>query len=242
MIHEGIELIVTFPNHECLINFKKILHDVSMSMAPKSFTDKNDLVRRIMINEQMKINGHPVMSLLVRKDEQLSPEDNAGFNDASHIHTDAFLSFLVLRRLDSELDTLFDTLMSTIQPKNIMFNGIEDKMYKIENSNEFDLISPYHAAVRTYNLESLLPLRGQLVVKNIWLRLNRIFCQQIKGGYYRNLYDNFARVLNTLNILDLSHNEHEVSYIHFRKSSCFNTKSSSVLNLMEMKNELCTTP
>ena len=66
MIHEGIELIVTFPNHECLIIFLKNLYDVSMSMAPKSFTDKNDLVRRIMINEQMKINGHPVMPLLVR--------------------------------------------------------------------------------------------------------------------------------------------------------------------------------
>ena len=91
-------MIVTFPNHECLINFKKILYDVSMSMAPKSFTDKNDLVRRIIINEQMKINGHPVMQLLVRKDEQLSPEDNAVFNDAFCIHTDAFLSFFALRR------------------------------------------------------------------------------------------------------------------------------------------------
>ena len=68
-------------------------------------------------------------------------------------------------------------------------------MYKIENSNDFDLISPYHADVRTYNLESLLPLRGQLVVKNIWPRLNRILCQQINGGYYKNLHNNFARVL-----------------------------------------------
>ena len=59
--------------------------------------------------------------------------------------------------------------MSTIQPKNIMFHGMEDKMYKIENSNDFDLISPYHAAVRTYNLESLLPLRAQLVVKTYGL-------------------------------------------------------------------------
>ena len=73
-------------------------------MAPKSITDKNDLVRRIMINEQMKINGHPVMLLLVQIDEQLSPEDNAVFNDALRIHTDAFLSFFSLRRLDSELD------------------------------------------------------------------------------------------------------------------------------------------
>ena len=107
MIHEGIELIVTFPNHECLINLKKNLYDVSMSMAPKSFTDKNDLVRRIMINEQMKINGHPIMPLLVRKDEQFSPEDNSIFNDALRIHTDAFLSFFALRRLDFELDELF---------------------------------------------------------------------------------------------------------------------------------------
>ena len=99
-----------------------------MSMAPKLFTDKNDLVRRIVINEQMKINGHPVMPLLVRKDEQLSPEDNAVFNDALRIHTDAFLSFFALRRLDSELDELFDTSMSTIQPKNIMFHRMEDKM------------------------------------------------------------------------------------------------------------------
>ena len=54
-----------------------MLYDVYMSMAPKSFTDKNDLVRRIMINKQMKINGHPVMPLLVRNNEQLSSEDNA---------------------------------------------------------------------------------------------------------------------------------------------------------------------
>ena len=132
--------------------------------------------------------------------------------------------------------------MSTIQPKNIMFHGMEDKMYKIENSDDLDLISPYHVNVRTYNLESLSPLRGQLVVKNIWPRLNRILCQQINGRYYKNLYDNFAHVLNTLNILDLSHNEHEVSYVYFRKIWCINTKSSSIINLMEMKNELCTTP
>ena len=97
---------------------------------------------------------------------------------------------------------------------------MEDKMYKIENSNEFDLISPYHAAVRTYNLESFLPFRGQLVVKNIRPGLNRIFCQQINRGYYKNLYNNFAHVLNTLSILDLSHDEHEVSYIHFEKKFC----------------------
>ena len=76
------------------------------------------------------------------------------------------------------------------------------------------------------------------MVKNIRPRLNRILCQQINGGYYKNLYNNFACVLNTLNILDLSHDEHEVWYIHFKKISCFNTKSSSIVNFMKMKNEL----
>ena len=64
-------------------------------------------------------------------------------NDDLRIHTDAVLSFFALRRLDSELDELFDKSMSTIQPKNRMFHGMEDKMYKIENSDDLYLISPY---------------------------------------------------------------------------------------------------
>ena len=67
-------------------------------------------------------------------------------NSALHIHMDNFPSFFTLRRMDEESDERFDSKISSVSPSNIMLNGLDDRVYKIENTEDIHLISPYHKA------------------------------------------------------------------------------------------------
>ena len=67
-------------------------------------------------------------------------------NSVLHIHMDNFLSFLTLRRMDEEFDERFDSKISSVSPSNIMMNGLDDRVYKMENTEDIHLISLYHKA------------------------------------------------------------------------------------------------
>ena len=86
-------------------------------------------------------------------------------NSALRIHMDNFLSFFTLRRMDEDFGERFDSKISSVSPSNIMLNRLDDRVYKIENTEDIHLISPYHKAKK--NLQDLLLLKGCIKIDNI---------------------------------------------------------------------------
>ena len=65
---------------------------------------------------------------------------------------DNFLSFFTLRRMDEEFYERFDSKISLVSPSNVMLNGLDDRVYKIEDTEDIYLISPYHKAKKIYKI------------------------------------------------------------------------------------------
>ena len=126
---------------------------------------QNHLTKKIVIEERMLINEQPFLPLIIKKNGNVfTDEENLMLNSALRTIWTISYHFFTLRRMDEEFGERFDSKISSISPSNIMLNGLDDRVYKIENTEDIHLISPYH---KEKNLQDLLPLKGCIKIDNI---------------------------------------------------------------------------
>ena len=194
----------------------------------------------------MLINEQPFLPQIIKnKGNVFTDEENLMLNSALHIHMDNFLSFFTLRRMDEEFDEKFDSKISSVSPSNIMLHGLDDRVYKIENTEDIHLISPYHKAKKKKNLQDLLLLKGCIKIDNIRDRFKKILSQEDSTTtadknlpHYKKVWDDFPKVLLTIKEMELECDEDSIASIHYRQFGQFHW-DLDYETIMEAREDIC---
>ena len=113
-------------------------------------------------------------------------------------------------------------LMEHICPADVLLNGLDDKLYEINNKEDIDLIGPYQRAKKMKMLQDLLSLKGTIEIKNlsnpfIWLLSQDSSEQSHKHIlHFKEIWNDFLIVLDVIETMGIECIDEEVSMIHHR--------------------------
>ena len=156
---------------------------------------------------------------------------------------DNFLTFFALRGLDEEFCDKFNGKLSFSTPSNVILNGLDDKIYDINNVDDIFYIGPCHKAKKNKTLSDLLPLKGSIRISNLTDQFRRIRSRDSSDSshqrlrQYKLLWENFLKVVLVIREMGLECDEQDMASIHFRKLSVFNERPSHD-NFQQIFNEM----
>ena len=82
-------------------------------------------------------------------------------NSILRIHMDDFLNFFTLVKTNSDFFNMFYGELFNLSPANVLLNGLDEKLYVINDEKDIERIGPYQRAKKEKTLQNLLPLKGR---------------------------------------------------------------------------------